>query len=101
MSSTSPYMAPKDDLDGAPRGSTWTCLSSFLVIGVGSIAGLVLGGSYGIREFNASVDNAVRQGLDADFIPVGIPLWGIVGAVIGSVVAGTLLSIWRGRNGKG
>jgi hypothetical protein len=49
---------------------------------------LVLGGLHGIKEYNAAVDNAEREFGFADYLPVGVPIWALVGAVLGALASG-------------
>ncbi len=100
MSDSNPYSAPKADLPQSPRDQLGDLLETrsgcCLVIGVGGLVGLVLGGSFGIRQFNAVVDEAVQQGEEiVDFLPVGVPFWALVGAIIGAFAAGLLLRVLR------
>jgi hypothetical protein len=80
----------KPPSDPSPRQ-----LGCCLLISLGSIIGFVLGGLHGIREYRAAVDAAVKDGLTADYLPVGIPIWAIVGALLGALASGLLLSGWR------
>ena len=66
-----------------------------LIIVDGSLIGLVLGGLHGIREYRAAVDEAVRKDGFADYLPVGIPIWALVGATLGALASGLLPSVWR------
>lgn len=70
------------------------CLASSF----GGLLGLVLGGSYGVWEFNDAVDEAVQRGLDADYLPVGVPLWALVGAIAGVAGGGLLFAVQRRLN---
>ncbi len=79
---------------------TTTRYGGCLASSIGGLLGFVLGGSYGVWEFHDAVDEAVHQGLDADYLPVGVPLWALVGAVAGAVAGRLLLAVLRGSNNR-
>jgi hypothetical protein len=66
-----------------------------LAIAAGGLIGLVLGGLHGIREYNAAVDRAVREDGFADYLPVGVPIWALMGATLGALALGLLVGGWR------
>ena len=66
-----------------------------LIITGGTLAGFVLGGIYGIQEYNAAVTEDMQQGGPGDFLPVGIPIWACIGTVLGALASGLLMGIWR------
>jgi hypothetical protein len=102
VSDSDPYSAPTADLTQSPHDKPATRYGCCLASSAGGLLGLVLGGYYGIREYNAAVDEVVQEGLTADFLPVGVPFWALVGAIVGAIVgavAGSLLlAILRGSN---
>ncbi len=65
------------------------------VTGAGGVAGFILGGLHGYREWGAAVDQAVREHGNADYLPVGIPIWAIAGFFLGALAARTSLWLWR------
>src|SRR5438874_11020256 len=65
-----------------------------LIPGGGALLGLMLGGAYGIHDFNAAVDKAVREHGFADYLPVGVPIWAILGALIGALFGTSLVVLW-------
>ena len=66
-----------------------------LAFGGGSLLGLVLGVVYGFHEYIAAVDKAEKAGGPGDFLPVGIPIWGLVGVFLGPALAGILIIAWK------
>ncbi|GAC1475295.1 MAG: hypothetical protein NVSMB9_27470 [Isosphaeraceae bacterium] len=54
----------------------------------------MFGGLYGIRDFQMAVEDAVQKNGFADFIPVGIPCFAFLGALLGAIAARVLLGIW-------
>jgi hypothetical protein len=84
VSDPNPYSAPKSELTTPPRDTRtndWGCGGGC----AGSLVGLVLGGLYGLLEYRAAVEEAVREHGFADYLPVGIPIWALVGAFLGAL----------------
>lgn len=53
--------------------------------------GLVLGAAYASRFHEEALKKAAQEGHTADFLPVGVLFMAVVGAVIGCIVAGSLV----------
>jgi hypothetical protein len=63
------------------------------MIGLGGLLGGGLGLLFGIWHFQTAVADAEAHGLDADFLPVGIPVWSLVGGVMGTLTVGVISAI--------
>lgn len=104
MDNLDPYAAPKSGVARPPHDATPIPRGCCLITGAGGLLGLIVGGAYGVHQFNAAVDEAVREHGFADYLPVGVPVWAIFGTVLGamsgllSVVAWLLVFGPQGRD---
>lgn len=78
------------------------------LVTLGLVVGLVAGAVYGVREYQAAVDAANREGLTGDYLPVGVPIRAAFGAIIGftagAAVAACCLPLmvaWRAFAARG
>jgi ABC-type antimicrobial peptide transport system permease subunit len=95
MDSPNPYMTPGTyPSNPPPRGSDLSELGCCLVIIIGGVLGFVVGGCYGIMDLRAAVENDVQEGGPGDFLPVGIPIFAFVGAMLGTLAASFFFGAW-------
>ena len=67
-----------------------------MVLVIGGLMGMILGGWFGARQFGRDVDEAIRKEGFADFLPVAIPVWALVGGIFGIMAS---WSLWQFRRG--
>jgi hypothetical protein len=48
--------------------------------------GFVIGGVYGWWDYGRAIDEAIRQGEVADYLPVGVPVFAVLGAMLGALL---------------
>jgi hypothetical protein len=85
-------MTPKGSRDGGLGLDRPGCtLPTF----AGGLVGFLLGGHLGMKNDQAATEKAVQEQGFADFVPVLVPAFAVMGALIGLFVAILLVIAWR------
>jgi hypothetical protein len=92
---SNPYEPPQSTPRKSPSDSASRQVGCCSFVATGTLIGLSVGGYHGIREYQAAVEEDVREGGPGDYLPVGVPMWAIFGALLGALAGRLALSVWR------
>ena len=78
-----------------PRMTTQRWLiAADCIVALSFIAGLIVGAVHGLHDYQAAVDEAIADGLTADYLPVGVPIRAAIGACMGVIVGLVAAACW-------
>jgi hypothetical protein len=84
---------PRSEILGPPSRPPPTCFGSCLVTATAVLIGFALGGLYGDWADRATFEEMTRRGELVDFLPVGIPVFGFLGAIVAAIPTVLLLIV--------
>lgn len=67
--------------ENSSRTLLGVCLGSIF----GGSLGFIVGGVYGIKDYNAAMNLAIQESGFADFLPVFVPFFAAIGSTIGAI----------------